>query len=481
MGFRPSRFGREQCQLCLLFVAIAAAACLMPAQTDTWWQLRSGEEMWHSGRIMLRDEFTHTVVGQRWPNHEWLSQIVFYAAYSLGGLPLLTALCAAAVTLAWVIVSSLTATPGAPIFRVALVGLGAMLSSPAWSLRPQVLTLAFLATTLWIVVRRRCIWMLPPLFLVWANLHGAVALGGLVVVAATIAAAIRRQQLMTWCVIAALCFLATAVTPLGPSLWFEIPGSLQRLQAYGVLEWQAPQFTRLSDLPFWLVVAAIVTIAVRYRKVVDSSATLTLTLSTALLCLLALRSSRHIPTFLIAAIPTLAALLPSSDSRRVQTVRAVRPRRIIDVAMLSMCAAGSVLFVAVAWSQPLPRLGWTPISPAVIAAVNGCPGRLYNRYDEGGYLIWFMKQRPVFMDSRQDPFPPELVIAHIDVERSGDYKALFNRYDIGCSLSVRGSPLAQSLRRDGWHESDAGAAWSVYQRPPSAETLAMSSARQADR
>jgi hypothetical protein len=478
MGFQ--RLEREQFQLSLLFVAIAAAACLMPAQTDTWWQLRTGEEMWRSGRVMLHDQFTHTVAGKRWPNHEWLSQVVFYGTYALGGLPLLTALCAGTVTLAWLIVSSLTSPPGAPIFRVALVGFGAMLSSPAWSLRPQVLTLGFLSLTLWIVVRRRYVWLLPPLFVIWANLHGAVALGGLVVVAATIAAAVRRENLVTWCALAALCFLATAATPLGPSLWFEIPGSLQRLQAYGVLEWQAPQFSRLSDLPFWLVVATLVTLAIRYRRILDSSATLTLTLSTGLLLLLALRSSRHIPTFLVSAIPTIAMLLPPSDAPRPLPVRAMNRRRTLDMAILSTCAAGSALFVATAWLQPLPRLAWTPMSPAVIAAVNGCPGRLYNRYDEGGYLIWFMKHRPVFMDSRQDPFPAEMIMAHIDVERSGDYKELFTTYDIGCSLSLKSSPLAQSLLRDGWREADAGSVWRVYHRPAPDTPHALSAVRKAD-
>jgi hypothetical protein len=471
---------REHFQLCLLFTAIAAAACLMPAQTDTWWQLRTGEAMWHSGRVMLHDEFTHTVAGSRWPNHEWLSQIVFYATYAAGGLPLLTALCAAAVTLAWLIVASLTVTPGPPIVRLALVGVGAMLSSPAWSLRPQVFTLALLSATLWIAVRRRYIWVLPPLFLVWANLHGAVALGGLVVVAATMAAAIRRENLMTWCVVSSLCFLATAGTPLGASLWFEIPGSLQRLQAYGVLEWQAPQIGRLSDLPFWLIAAVTVILAVRYRRILESSATLTLTLSTVLLFLLALRSSRHIPTFLISAIPTLAALLPRVVSPRSQAVSPSKHRRPIDTAILAACAAGSVLFVASAWLQPLPRLGWTPVSPSVIAAVDGCPGRLYNRYDEGGYLIWFMKHRRVFMDSRQDPFPAEMIVAHIDVERSGDYQALFTRYDIGCSLSLQTSPLAQALRRDGWFEADAGGSWRVYHRPGSGQPLTVSAIRKAD-
>ena len=178
-------FDRQRFPFTLLVVAIVFSACLMPAQSDTWWHLRTGEEIWRSGRIVLQDDFTHTVSGRPWPDHEWLTQVVFYAVYVVGGLPLLTVLCAAAITVAWLIVLSLT--PGPVLVRVALVGGGAALSSGAWSLRPQVLTMALFAATLWVLARRRYLWSLPPLFLLWANLHGAVALGGVLIVAATLA------------------------------------------------------------------------------------------------------------------------------------------------------------------------------------------------------------------------------------------------------------------------------------------------------
>src|ERR1700704_550752 len=78
----------------LLFVAIGFGACLAPAQNDTWWHLRTGQDIWSTRTIDLRDHFSHTVSGAYWPNHEWLSQVLFYGVYRLGGLPLLTALVA---------------------------------------------------------------------------------------------------------------------------------------------------------------------------------------------------------------------------------------------------------------------------------------------------------------------------------------------------------------------------------------------------
>jgi hypothetical protein len=458
-----SWFSRERFAVALLFSGLLLAACLMPAQSDTWWQLRSGEEMWRTGRVMLRDEFTHTVAGEPWPNHEWLSHVLFYLLFALGGLPLLTAFCAAAVTLAWAIAFRLT--PGPVLLRVAAVGLGAFLSSPAWCLRPQVLTLAMTAVTLLILVRRRYMWTLPGLFLLWANLHGAVALGGVIVVAAWLACAVRdRGALPAYSAILVLCFLATAVTPMGTSLWLEIPQSLQRLQNYDVIEWRAPSLTSLRDLPFWGIAAAAGALAWTGRRRISAVPTLTLTLSTAALFILATRSMRNVAPFMIAAMPTIATLLRVSPALRRQTRPgpALLALNAITLAIVLLAGAAGVAF---AWGSPLPRLGWQPVLPETIAAIRSCPGRLYNRYDEGGYLIWFVRDRKVFIDSRQDPFPEPLVRAHIDLERSGEYQALFARYDIGCALSAAGTPLAHSLERDGWSPLDAGGGWRVYQKP----------------
>jgi hypothetical protein len=461
------RLSRERFAVALLFTALALAACLMPAQSDTWWQLRAGEEMWRTGRVMLRDEFTHTVAGGPWPNHEWLAHVLFYGLFATGGLPLLTAFCAASVTVAWAVVFRLT--PGPVLFRVLATGAGALLSSPAWCLRPQVLTLGLLAVTLLILVRRRFLWLLPPIFLLWANLHGAVALGGVLVLAAWTACVLRdRGALPVLSAIAALCLLATAATPLGISLWLEIPQSLQRLRDYDVLEWRSPSLTNVRDLPFFAVAAGVAILAWTRRTKLTSASSLTLAIGSAFMLALALRSTRNVAPFLIVAIPAISTLarLPTAAAAPVHATGGFQPA--LNAITLALAIAAGTATVAAAWREPSPRLGWAPVLAQTIAAIRSCPGRLYNRYDEGGYLIWFVRDCKVFIDSRQDPFPESLVRAHIDLERTGEYRDLFDRYDIGCALSAEGTPLAQSLVRDGWLAIDAGEGWNVYQRPQAA-------------
>ena len=45
------------------FLAILLAAALSPMQTDTWWQLRAGADMWASGHVLLTDRYSHTAYG----------------------------------------------------------------------------------------------------------------------------------------------------------------------------------------------------------------------------------------------------------------------------------------------------------------------------------------------------------------------------------------------------------------------------------
>ncbi len=455
-----TRLDSDRFATALLFLALGVVACLMPAQNDTWWLLRAGEEMWRSGRVMLHDEFTHTVAGQYWLNHEWLTEIVFYGLYQVGGLPLLTAFCAAAVMTAWVLIAQLT--PGPLELRLTLISVGAALTVAGWSVRAQTLTLALFAVTLWILVRQRFVWALPVVFLVWANLHGAVATGGLLIVAAVLASAIlARERVAKLLGIGVLCLIATTMTPLGLSFWLEIPTSMARAKAIGISEWRAPSLTNPADLPLWIAIVALGVLIVRRRRALWSWEALMPAIATGFLLWLALQGTRNIALFTLCAVPTAAALLTQDGSWTRHRNRAPSPSKALAIALgVSTLACGGV--VAYAWSIPLARLGWQPLPAEMTTAITNCEGPLYNRYDEGGYIMWFVKGRRVFMDSRQDPFPAEMVLDQIRLEATGEYEPTFRRYGITCALTPEGSPLSQRLKQDGWSEAMAGPGWRVF-------------------
>src|SRR3954465_579840 len=85
----------------LLFGSIFLTACLMPAQSDTYWHLRAGQEIWSAHHVPFVEHWSHTARGSFWPNHEWLWQALSFGLWFAGGMPLLTAAGAAVVTAAF--------------------------------------------------------------------------------------------------------------------------------------------------------------------------------------------------------------------------------------------------------------------------------------------------------------------------------------------------------------------------------------------
>jgi hypothetical protein len=452
----PRRLSFVQLTSVLVFLCIACGAVAMPAQNDTWWHLRVGQEMWNSRSLMMHEVFSHTSAGSYWPNHEWLSQLTFFALYTIGGLPLLTAMAAISVVSAWAISWYLA---GVNRGRSSVYfGLTALASASSWCLRPQVFTLALVAIAAWLLVTRRYRW-LPPLFVLWANLHGGVLLGFVVLGGAALSESVM-QRTIPWRLIGAtvVCLVLAGLNPQGYSLWFMALESMHRLKAYGVDEWRRPLFLAFSNLPFWAIAALLVWTTIRQGRRFDHRQQVLVGGALAVLPL-ALNSQRNVGPFLILAVPAVAVWLPHFP--RTSTAETPsRPCTWVAVTA-ALCLMAWATYI---WMLPLRRLGWNPISPELVEKLASCEGRLYNRYDDGGYVLWFVPHRSVFIDSRQDPYSEALVFAQIAAERSGEHRMLFAQYQISCALVQASSPLASGLERDLWALRYADHQWRLFEQ-----------------
>jgi hypothetical protein len=454
----------------LLFGAIALTACLMPAQSDTYWHLRAGQDFWQTHAVPLVERYSHTAAGRFWPNHEWLWQAASYAVHRAGGFPLLVAAGAALVTLAYALAYRLMVGP--PMTRFVLMVLGVPLGASVWALRPQIASLALLATLLTLIVRGPLYWI-PPLFVLWANVHGAVAMGGLVLAAAAAVAIVRarrgdaadQRRARTIALLVPVCALATAATPLGFRLWSFIGESMARSRRIGIDEWRPAYPTKPMEIFFWVLALAFVGLLWRRRRALRTAAwgDQALVAAAAVLLPLAIRAGRNIAPFLLVAIPAASRILTKGREETATPVSPDKPR--LNLAIAIACAAVGLAAVASAWTGPLPRLGWRPISAGALAAVRACPGPLYNRYNEGGYLIWLAPERPVFLDSRQDPYPADFVEEALRIEERGDYAATFARFGVRCAILPDDSPTRPQLVRDGWTTRFSDDKWAVLAAP----------------
>jgi hypothetical protein len=444
----------------LVFLVILVAAGLTPMQGDTWWQLRAGRDMWASGRVMLTDVYSHTSYGAFWLNHEWLAEVAYYAMYRAGGLPAVTLFATALIAGGWAVTWHLARARGRLMPILVLVAL--LPASLWWEPRPHAFSLLFIPATVLLIATNRLLW-LPPLFAFWANVHGGVLLG-VVLAAAGLAARIyvepARWQRPAWTF--AGCLVAVTLTPFGISFWLEIPRSLERIHMYPYDEWKRPSILDVRLVPFWAIAVAFCAGLLRGRRALPRSPYDATIYACALSLLpMSVMAIRNVGPFLMLALPAVSLLFPVLNTSRSSGPE----RRVLNFGLTAAAAVIVVLTIGWAYHNRIPKLRWTPIEAAALAALENCPDNLYNRFDEGGKLLWFAPDRKVFLDGRQDPFPPELVLEHIRMEIDGsDYRPVFARHGIRCAYLPTISPTAIALVNDGWTTLHRGSRWVVLRQ-----------------
>ena len=168
----------------------------------------------------------------------------------------------------------------------------------------------------------------------------------------------------------------TGVTPLGFSLWTEVPTMLERLQAYGVREWRPPSVTNPLLATFWLMAAAFLA---RYspKAVARRSCTLGTFWGAVALFPVALNASRNVPALLLVLVPAVGTLVEGWSFVKDRPGRRERPG--LNLAVLSTGCVAAIVAVVFAWGASIPKLQWRPLSHAAIAAVEACPESIYNR------------------------------------------------------------------------------------------------------
>jgi len=449
----------------LLFVVFAARALLMASPPDTFWHLRAGGDIVRLHAVPRTESYSFTAVGWPWWNHEWLWEAGTHVSWRAGGFPLLTIYGAAFVIAAMALVYRLTTGPAWTRFILLMVGLA--LTMPAWGVRPHLFTLFAVPLLLTLLVRE-IYWPLPPLFVLWSNTHGGVAHGGVLLGVATAVAFLRwgirrtreaRRRALILSVVLALCAAVSLATPFGTAVFRLLAESMVRIHAIGVGEWQPTFPNDPYNVIFWLLAIAFVVLAVKRRRSLlagDAGSWADWLLVGCALALIpvAVAALRNVPLFLLVATPAASRLLGPDARIRLRAPRAARAdddKPIVNLALLAGASLAAGLAVGWCYARSIPALGWRPIDDRALAAVRAGDGPLYNQYDEGGYLIWFVPDKPVFMDNRTDPYPLALTRSQLDVQWGATpYRPLFERWGIRCAFLPMTSRTVADLDRDGW-------------------------------
>jgi len=433
----------EQLVPTLLFILLVGFAVAVPAQNDTWWHLRSGLEMWRTKHLLTTEAFSYTAYGAPLGNHWWLSQILFYGAYALGGLKAVSAFaggCAlAAVALSYGLIRGTTGV------RFALLPLLIFATEPSWVARPQVISMLLLALTARLIVADRVRW-LPVLCVVWANAHALVVLGVAVAGVVAIEAIVwSREHVRRDVAIAILCAVAPTVSPLGVYYWPRVLATVSMSRALRLDEYRAP--LQAADFSFWIVGALLAWVTWTQRRTLASRprADRIALAASWVLAVAAATAARNIAFFAILALPAVSRLLHVPAARRV---RPPRPAGWPAYVIVAGTIAFTTILVGLRWRDHGAAIGWTPMPPALVQAIRQCPDPIFNPMADGGPLMWAVPDRRVFIDSRMEAYPLALFRRSQRADVAGDYADLFRDYHIGCAMVATPSPMGERMAGD---------------------------------
>jgi hypothetical protein len=436
---------------------------------DFWWHLRTGQLIVAGGSLLSTDPFTYTVASHHWTMHEWLTEVSFAAMHQVAGMALIV-LVLSAVSWLGVLCVLARARMRRPAALPLALGLfiGVVAGAPIWGPRAQMITFALSCLLLLIIERHlrrggRLVWGLPPLFVLWSNLHSGFVIGlgfiALVVLAELIGARLRLpdgadlRRVRTLAAVLGACTLASLVNPNGPGILlyaFQTQGS--PAQQSLIAEWASPDFHMWEVRAFEVMMLSLATLVAVNRRIRARDAALAL-VTTAL----ALQSVRHIALFVAAATPVW---IDQADMLLRRRSRAARARALppLPVRMATYGAVIGVITFIFVHNKLVPAMTTTESSPAYASDFPVCaarwldgaqrPLRIFNQYGEGGYLAYALSARGdrVFIFGDAALMGDELLYRYADVENvQPDWDSIVRTSGADLVLFDRNTPLSDVM------------------------------------
>ena len=475
----------------LLFIVIVNFALQPLTEPDFGWHLRTGLDVLHRQlSLPEKDPYSHTMPDWAWVEHAWLTDVSIAGIYTLFGALGVIVFFSVVTVGAWLLGAAVASAGLA--FRWLACALSLWVALPYLGARTQLVTLLGIALLLWILRRWQegndsLSWWIPPLFLLWANLHGGFVVGllvlGLVMVTTFIVRWLSarrivsidpsderlfsRGELKRLALLVAASASLTLLNPYGWRLHAEIIDSLSnRFMLETLQEWQPLSISALAGRRYALYLAGLgIGMAFCYRRIQPVRWVVGV-----VFLAFSFRHMRNIPFFLIWSLPLVAEIL----ARAFERLSLRWPLSDAWVRKGELAAAG-FLAGLLWWLGPehVHRVALSGTRPAEFFRATSYPieavewlhahreqagERLYNDYAYGGFLLWWLPGTKIFIDGRM----PAWQRGQRDILR--DYLALTGetpdmsvlaKYSVDWALVKRQTPLEEGLARS--------AAWSrVY-------------------
>jgi hypothetical protein len=433
--------------------------------------------VWQTGTVSQPDPFSYLTAGHLWLNHEWLSEVIFYLAFSALGPSGLIALKTVISLLLFGLLYRQLCRQGLPVLRASLIVLAVLHFFLVSLITARTLFFSYpLFLVVLITIHRLSrgdlsrAWTLPALFVLWANLHPGF-LAGIGVLAiwsftelgsrwwsGSTRWARRRASVRAILTTVIASVLAVSLTPYGLDLWTFLYRTAT-VPRPDITEWQPLTLMTRYGLAYAACVAVALWGILYTRREREPALLVTL----AAVIVLPLIAIRHTPLSALG-IAVLAGEHVSDAWERLWAGRSDnRParRRPIQAASAGLLLASAVPLLTLS----IPHFTCIRLEPAIggsyparaIALIkhSAVRGNLAVHFDWGEYAIYHLGPSvKISVDGRRETaYPNGAYVDNLNfMHGRGDWDALLTKHDTHLALVKSASPTFNLMKlKPGWH------------------------------
>jgi hypothetical protein len=460
-------FSRHLMNIAILMVLpVIFTVTLNPAlecmrDPDIWWHLADARQLTSTHHFMTTETNSFTVGGQPWVNPEWLAELPYwfsYQAFHLRGIYLVEWLmiCANLVFMYWRGYRR-SGHAGAAWWAAALAFLLISVNSG-----PRTIAMAYVAMSSELAIieaaergKTRALWLLPPLFCIWVNLHGSWIIGLALFVLYMLCGAFgvrkgiveqeafapaERNRLLT---VLALSVVALFINPYGWRLvWNPIDMMFnQKLNIANVMEWKPLDLSTIQGIAAaGAICLMVVCNAMRGRK--------WRVYELAIVFFAWYAALDHMRFLFMAAVLTTPIL--AFDIRRAFDLGS--DEKTIPVANAFMVTAAALVFLFIFPSEKKLDTKLETFFPMKTLASIQPTWRTFNSDHVGGMMTF--ESKPEFIDSRFDIFEHRgILAAYLQAMYLVRPLELFDQFKIDHVLVTETMPIGYLLKHTpGWTE-----------------------------
>jgi hypothetical protein len=445
---------------------------------DTGYHIRAGEYILNTFSIPKHDIFSFLTPSLPWTAHEWLSEVVMAVVHSAFGLTGVVVFFSLVISLVYYLLFKIIRMNNGNIILATFIVLMVLTASQIhWLARPHIFSLLLMVIWYYLLDEyhyhnKNYLYFLPPLMLLWVNLHGGFLAGFILlgiylsgsIVQSVISQGserdIYKKKAGMLSLITAACLFVSLINPYTYHiLLFPFNLVSNKFIMDHISEFLSPNFHTFIAKAFEFVFLFMFTLFAVSRvrlNIIEVAMVLLFTH-------MSLTSARYIPLFCIIVAPILMRktqqLLKSNDGKIVGFIN----KRSMSISETDASATGVVwpviaiaLVIALAASGKIDykfNAETKPVAAVEFLKKENIQGNMFDNDEFGDYIIYAAWPKyKVFFDGRSDMYGVDRLKEYIKVARvKPGWDEVLKKYTINWIIYDANSPLSLLLlERDDW-------------------------------